>query len=164
MSIDLTTTCTQAEFGQLVGISQQAVSELLARAVLDAGQPVGAWLLTYTSHLREQAAGRGGDGELAANRAEESRVRRELLEIKLAERRKEVAPVTIIDQVLAHIGSQIRSHLEALPSTLKMRCPQLGAEAIKLIETEIFTTCNLAASAGIASLTLLDTEDTEATV
>lgn len=162
MSIDLTTTCTQAEFGVLVGIGQSAVSDLLSRSVLDAGQPVGVWLLAYTSHLREQAAGRGADGELAANRAKESFTRNQLLESKLAERRKEVAPVAIIEQILAHIGSQIRSHLESLPSTLKMRCPQLDAEAIKLIETEIFNSCNLAANASMTSLDLMTAEDGDA--
>ena len=159
--MELHNPCTQSEFGVLVGVSQQAVSDLLSRNVLDPGRPASGWLLAYTSHLREQAAGRGGDGELAANRAEESRVRRELLEIKLAERRKEVAPVALIEQVLAHIGAQIRSHLESLPGSLKMRCPQLSADDIKLIETEIFSACNLAATASMASLAQLDAEDGE---
>jgi len=154
----LLTTCTQQEFADLVGISQPAVSDLLARGVVQPGQSAAEWLIDYTSHLREQAAGRGGDGELAANRAEESRVRKELLEIKLAERRREVAPVDIIEQVLAHVGSQIRGTLEPLHVTLKMRCPQLTADDIKIIETEVSTACNLAASACMASLTALDDE------
>ena len=157
--MNLAATCTQQEFGDMVGISQPAVSELLARAVLQPGHSVSQWLIWYCANLREQAAGRGGDGELAANRAEESRVRKELLEIKLAERRKEVAPVAIIEQVLAHVGSQIRGTLEPLHVTLKMRCPQLTAEDIKIIETEVATACNLAASACIASLTAMDEEE-----
>ncbi|KQU64576.1 hypothetical protein ASC98_27655 [Rhizobacter sp. Root1238] len=60
---------TQEQFGDLVGISQQAVSELLGRAILQAGQPAATWLRAYTKHLREQAAGRGADGELARERA-----------------------------------------------------------------------------------------------
>lgn len=158
---DLSTTCTQQEFGDLIGISQPAVSDLLARNVLRPGQPAGQWLHSYCAHLREQAAGRGGDGELAANRAEESRVRKELLEIKLAERRREVAPVNIIEQVLAHVGSQIRGTLEPLHVTLKMRCPQLTADDVKIIETEVATACNLAASMCMASLTAMDEEEGE---
>lgn len=154
--MNLNDTCTQQEFGDLVGISQPAVSDLLARGVLHPGEKADIWLVDYCAHLREQAAGRGGDGVLASNRAEESRVRRELLEIKLAERRREVAPVAVIEQVLAHIGSQIRGVLEPLHVTLKMRCPQLTAEDIKIIETEISNACNLAASASLASLKALD--------
>jgi hypothetical protein len=60
---------TQEQFGDLVGISQQAVSELLGRAILQGGQPAATWLRAYTKHLREQAAGRGADGELARERA-----------------------------------------------------------------------------------------------
>jgi phage terminase Nu1 subunit (DNA packaging protein) len=153
--------CTQQEFGNLVGISQPAVSDLITRSVLQPGHSTGQWLHWYCAHLREQAAGRGGDGELAANRAEESRVRKELLEIKLAERRREVAPVEIIEQVLAHVGSQIRGTLEPLHVTLKMRCPQLAADDIKIIETEVATACNLASTMCMASLTALDEEDGE---
>jgi phage terminase Nu1 subunit (DNA packaging protein) len=158
----LTAPCTQQEFGDLVGISQPAVSELLARDMLQAGHSATQWLLRYCANLREQAAGRGADGELASNRAEESRVRKELLEIKLAERRKEVAPVAVIEQVLAHIGSQIRGTLEPLHVTLKMRCPQLTADDIKIIETEVATACNLAAGACMASLTAMDDDDGDA--
>lgn len=160
--MNLDAPCTQQEFARLVGISQPAVSDLLTRSVLQSGQSMGQWLHWYCGHLREQAAGRGGDGELAANRAEESRLRGEILEIKLAELRKEVARVEIIDQVLAHVGSQIRSVLESLHVTLKMRCPQLNAEDIKIIETEVSTACNLAASMCMASLTAMDAEDSAA--
>lgn len=156
--LDLSTTCTQQEFADFVGASQPAVSGLLARGVIKPGNNAAQWSRDYIDHLREQAAGRGGDGELAANRAEESRVRKELLEIKLAERRREVAPVDIIEQVLAHIGSQISGTLASLHVTLKMRCPHLGADDIKIVETVSSEVCNLAVSACMASLTAMDDE------
>ena len=49
---DLNSTCTQAQFGDLVGIGQPAVSDLLARGVIQPGNTAGQWLLDYTSHLR----------------------------------------------------------------------------------------------------------------
>lgn len=159
--MNLSATCTQQEFADLVGISQPAVSDLLTRGVINAGQPVSRWLLAYAGHLREQAAGRGGDGELAANRAAESRVRKELLEIKLAERRQEVAPVAVIEMVLAHIGSQIRSQMEGLPGALKMRCPQLTSEDVQYIQREVSALCNLAASASLDSLSAMDGDEEE---
>ena len=161
MNPDFDLPCTQQQFADLVGISQQAISDHLAAGVLQPGQTMGDWLADYISHLREQAAGRGADGELAANRAKESYTRNQLLESRLAERRREVAPVNIIEQVLAHIGSQIRGTLEPLHVNLKMRCPQLTADDIKLIETEVATACNLAVSTSMASLSALDDEATE---
>ena len=50
---DLDRPCTQAEFGELVGISQQAVSNLVARRVLIPGQTAQHWLDRYLSHLRQ---------------------------------------------------------------------------------------------------------------
>lgn len=45
--------CTQEEFGELVGISQQAVSNLVKRGVLKPGQTGQHWLDRYLSHLRQ---------------------------------------------------------------------------------------------------------------
>jgi predicted XRE-type DNA-binding protein len=51
-------TCTQAEFGQLVGISQQAVSDLMRRGVLPPGLSRHAWLTLYLTNLREEIIAR----------------------------------------------------------------------------------------------------------
>lgn len=75
--MSLASTCTQAEFGALVGISQQAVSE----------------------------------------------------------------------------------HLQALPVALKMRCPNLTGDDLKIVETCVAETLNLAASMSLASLSAMDDED-----
>lgn len=50
--MDLDKPCTQQEFGELVGISQQAVSNLVSRGVLVPGQTAQHWLDRYLSHLR----------------------------------------------------------------------------------------------------------------
>lgn len=50
--MDMDEPCTQQEFGDLVGISQQAVSNLVSRGVLVPGQTAQHWLDRYLSHLR----------------------------------------------------------------------------------------------------------------
>lgn len=60
---DLAMPMTQARVGDLVGISQQPVSDLVRRTVLADGAGADEWLLAYCDHLREVAAGRGGSGE-----------------------------------------------------------------------------------------------------
>lgn len=148
-------TCTQADFGALVGIGQPAVSDLLSRGVIKPGQTAGQWLLDYTSHLREQAAGRGMDGELAYQRSELARVNRERAEIKLALERKEYAPVQLLEQVLATIGRSIAGALEPLHSSLAKRCPALTPEDLRHIQTEVSKACDMAVT---ASLDVLDAQ------
>lgn len=143
---------TQTEFANLVGISQPAVSDLLTRNILRPGQTGATWLLRYTNHLREQAAGRGADGELAANRAAESATRNDLLQIKLKKARGEFAGVDVISQVLAYIGSQIASKLEPLPARIKMLCPDMLPDDVKAVESAITEARNLAVAASLAML------------
>lgn len=148
-------TCTQVDFGLLVGIGQPAVSDLLSRGIIKPGQTAGQWLLDYTSHLREQAAGRGMDGELAYQRSELARVNRERAEIKLALERKEYAPVQLLEQVLATVGRSIAGALEPLHSSLAKRCPALTPEDLRHIQIEVSKACDLAAT---ASLDVLDAQ------
>lgn len=150
--MNLDTTCTQAEFGALVGVSQPAVSDMLAREVLQPGRTAGQWLLDYCAHLREQAAGRGADGELAFQRSELARVSRERAEIKLALERREYAPVATLEQVLATIGRGIVGVLEPLHVNLHKLCPALTPEDLKLIQREVSRACDLAAAASLAML------------
>jgi len=49
--VDLQSPMTQTAFGQLVGISQQAVSDLLRRDVLQAAGTGEVWLHQYCAHL-----------------------------------------------------------------------------------------------------------------
>jgi terminase small subunit / prophage DNA-packing protein len=151
--MDLTQPCTQEDFARLVGISQPAVSDLMARGLLGRGQSAQTWLHAYTAQLREQAAGRGADGELAMRRAQESATRNELLQIKLKKAREEYAEVALLELVLASVGKRMSSLLEPLPSRIKMLVPSLTAEDLKQIDAVITEARNIAASASLAVLT-----------
>lgn len=157
--MNLDAPCTQAAFGELIGVGQPAVSDMVSRQVLRPGDTARQWLLAYCAHVREQAAGRGADGELAFQRSELARVSRERAEIKLAKERGEYAEVALIEQVLATVGRGIVGALEPLHVTLHRQCPALTPEDLKLIQTEVARACDLAAS---ASLALLDVPDEDA--
>lgn len=154
----LDSTCTQAQFGALVGVGQPAVSGLLERGVIQPGQPLGQWLIDYCAHLREQAAGRGADGELAFQRSELARVSRERAEIKLALERKDYAAVALLEQVLATVGRSIAGVLEPLHITLHKLCPKLTPEDLKLIQMEVSKACDIAVGASLAVLDVGDEE------
>lgn len=144
--------CTQTAFAELVGIGQPAVSELVARGVLSPGDTAGQWLHAYCAGLREVAAGRGMDGELAYQRAELARVSRERAEIKLKVERAEFAPVALIEQVLASVGRGVAGLLEPLPAQLHKLCPALTPDDVRVIQTEVSKACDLAAAASLALL------------
>ena len=150
--------CTQQAFGDLVGISQPAVGYHLASGELIAGDSAAAWLLDYCEHLREQAAGRGADGELAYQRSELARVSRERAEIKLAQERKEFAAVHLQRMLIAHVSSQIRDHLQTVVPKLKTRCPHLSADDLEIAETVVTQTLALAAGMSMESLDGSDDE------
>lgn len=153
--VDLSVPMTQTEFGDLVGISQQAVSDLLKRNVLAAGQASGWWLHAYCAHLREHAAGRaaGGELDLAAERAALARVQRERIEMQNAVTRRESAPVALLELAVATIGRKVAAVLESIPVTIKRRSKNLTAEDIEIITAEITKARN------IAALAQLDQED-----
>jgi phage terminase Nu1 subunit (DNA packaging protein) len=68
----------QKEFGDLVGVSQPTVSNLVSRGILKGNTP-REWIREYCEHLREMAAGRaasGSDGDLDLVR-ERARLARE---------------------------------------------------------------------------------------
>ena len=157
--MNLDTTCTQAQFGELVGIGQPAVSDLMARDVLLRGHTARQWLESYCAHLREMAAGRGMDGELAYQRAELARVSRERAEIKLKVERAEFAQVALIEQVLASIGRSIAGLLEPLPAHLHKLCPALTPDDVRHIQSEISKACDIAAAASLAMLAETEAED-----
>jgi phage terminase Nu1 subunit (DNA packaging protein) len=151
-------TTTQAAFGELVGVGQSAVSDLLTRGVIQPGQTAGQWLIDYCAHLREQAAGRGADGELAFQRSEFARVSRERAEIKLALERKEYAPVALIEQVLATVGRSIAGVLEPLHVNLHKLCPALTPEDIKIIQLEVSKACDIAVAVSLSVLEVSEDE------
>jgi len=132
MAVDLSEPVTQAEFGEMVGISQPAVSQLIAAGVLADGAPALMWLQAYVQRLREQAAGRSQ--ALATERAALARSQREGQEIKNAVARKEFAPITVLGDVLGMAAAGVSDRMDALRGDLRRRCPELSEAALSTID------------------------------
>lgn len=148
MPVDLELPMTQEAFGALVGVSQQSVSELVARGTLRADAPAGEWLLAYTAQLREQAAGRAanGDLQLAAERARLAREQADKVAMQNALQRREQAPVALLERALARVARQVAGILEALPVQLRRTTHNLTTEDLLTIEREIIKARNTAAA------------------
>lgn len=149
--VDLDTPATQQQIAELIGVTQQAVSEMMSRGVMSQGLSLRGALMAYTNHIRLMAAGR--DGDLARERAELTRVQRERQEIKLAMERDEAAPVAVIEQVLATVGRVVSGKLEPLAGQIHKLCPALTPEALMKVQAAIAEACDQAVAASIDALT-----------
>lgn len=121
--IDLDQSGTQADLAELVGVSQQAISQ--------AGIPAGSlreMLLAYCHRLREIAAGRAseyGGLDLVQERAALAREQRLGLEIKNAALRGEYASVALLAEVLASASQAVAQRFDHLPGVLRKACPEM---------------------------------------
>lgn len=139
---------TQAEFGRLIGVSQQAVSDMISRGVLAQGASIGDWLLAYCENLREVAAGRASTGELdlMQERARLAKEQADKVAMLNARLRRELAPVWVLEIALAGVARQVAGVLEAIPVKLKRNSDTISTKDLDFITREIITARNLAAS------------------
>jgi len=157
---------SQAEFGALVGVSQQAVSELVRSGALAEGATAGEWLLAYCARLREQAAGRAGvDGglNLAQERAALAREQRLGIEIRNATLRGQYAAISLLSEALATASQSVAERIDQLPAALRKACPHLAAGDIDTIMATMADARNawVAATASIVSARIESADDDE---
>lgn len=137
---------TQREFGAIIGVSEPAVSGLMKRGVIHAGDSAGSWILNYCTHLREQAAGRSL--ELSEERAGLAREQKLLARIKKQRELGEWAPIANLTLVLSRVTAQMASAFDGIPVQLKRQCPELTAERLVSVREELGKIRNLLVALG----------------
>lgn len=144
MVMELDTKVSQAVFGAMVGISQQAVSDAIRVGVLSPNGNAATWLREYCSNLREVAAGRatGGDLDLAGERALLARAQREGQEIKNHAARGTYAPIELLSDVLANASQAVVDRLDQIPAGLRRVCPDLPQAVRDAVMAEIASARN----------------------
>lgn len=108
----------------------------------------------YIRRLREQAAGRAaaGDLDLAGERARLAKEQADRVAMQNAVTRGELAPVQLIEEVLAKAGSRAAKILDTIPGTIRRREPSLSADTIATIAKDIAKVRNIAATVSLADL------------
>lgn len=155
MISSLQSAITQKVFGEIVGISQPAVSDLIKRGVLTDGDTAKNWLVAYCSHLREQAAGRAGsDGslDLVSERARLAKEQADKVAFQNAITRNRLAPVELLEEVLAKAAGRINGIFDAIPGMIKRRVPSLTSDDVDMIAAEIAKGRNIVASMSLNDL------------
>lgn len=129
-------------FGELVGVTKQAVSQMIADEKLKRGDTCREWLRVYVGNLREVASGRQSPEavELTITNTKLARSKLIAQDMKNAEKARLIAPVSILTEVLADASSAVGSALDGLvptlvregyelPSDVQLRIKTLVAEA-----------------------------------
>lgn len=126
---------SQAEFAQIVGISEARVSTLISEGVLTKGDNAHGWLLGYCERLRDMAAGRASVGglDLVQERAALARSQREAQELKNAVARGEFAPIGLLADVLGEASSAVVDRMDQIEGQLRKACPDLPEDARQVI-------------------------------
>lgn len=126
---------SQAEFAQIVGISEARVSTLISEGVLVKGDSAHGWLLGYCDRLRDMAAGRHSAGglDLVQERAALARSQREAQELKNAVARGEFAPIGLLADVLGEASSAVVDRMDQIEGQLRKACPDLPEDARQVI-------------------------------
>lgn len=150
---------TQEAFGQLVGISQPAVSYLMKRGVIQPGDSGLVWLQAYCAHLREQAAARGSDGKLVSQRARLAREQADALAMKNEQMRRELVPTELAEAALAYIGRQVALRLEEILPRLQQRATPLPAGVVPLVQEQVARACHAAATVSLIDAEQHDDEE-----
>lgn len=120
VEIDLNDPANQTKFSALVGISQQAVSKQVEKGALPKDGTYSEWLLMYVEHLREQAAGRGGDtqADLTRARTEEAEVKAALGRLQVQEKLGRLVDIEEARELLTNWASfanrEFRSAIDRL--------------------------------------------------
>lgn len=135
---------SQADFADLVGVSEARISQVLNEDGFLAGETAGDWLLAYCARLREQAAGRAaaGGASLAQERAALARSQREAQELKNAVDRGEYAPIGLLADVLGAASSAIVDRFDQLDGALRKACPDLPEAARTAVQSVLASARN----------------------
>lgn len=144
--------CDSAELCSWLCCSRETLSNLVKSGVIERVSR-GVWdrrqcVQRVVTHLRAIAAGRssgeGGDTDLSAERSKLTAAQCEGQELKNAQLRRELAPISLLSWTLGKVGNQIGAVLDSIPLKVKKVVPRLTAVEVEHIKREVVKAQNAA--------------------
>ena len=134
-----------ATLGVWLGVSDRTIRELAAKGTVTKAAKRGRYQLqasvkAYATHLREVAAGRGGEDQILDLTAERARLAKEQADaqaLKNATQRGGLVPTTVVAAEWANMIRLIRSNMLAVPARCRQRNSAFGIVETELIRREI---------------------------
>ena len=130
-----------SEFAELVGVSTRTVSDLVKRKIIEreaGGLPHPAALQAYVSHLRELAAGRGGEAaEVSSHRATLLKIQAASAKARFDREQGELVTIADVEQNWASAFRTLRAGVLSIPTRCAARVPGLSREIVYEMDQEI---------------------------
>lgn len=129
-------TMSQSQFANLLGVNQSVISRLIADGIINSGEDWKTWLRKVYRHRAETSAGRHGDGplDLVQERARLAARQSEKLEIEIAEKQKQLWPLTTLAKAVLWSFSTVRTRLLSIAHRFKSLCPMITTQQYKALE------------------------------
>jgi phage terminase Nu1 subunit (DNA packaging protein) len=146
---------TVEQLARLLDVTPRRVQQLVAKGRLRKAAHGHYSLLPaiqgYIRHLKQQIAS-GSGAALTTERARLAREQADRVAMQNAVQRKELAPLSLIEETIAKSAAQTSKKLESIVPQIKRRLPDMPPVALKIIEEEIDAACSLAASIRLKDL------------
>ena len=128
--------CTHEAFAEVVGISQQQVTELVGRGVLRDGATAHDWLVAYTARLREEALSR--NPAQVRERARLERLKADHQAMINDDMKRRVVPRELLELLIARAAADVQRVLDQLPERIhaRLKAPDPALEQLILDELE----------------------------
>ena len=125
------TTCSRGDMAEVLDLAPDNVTRLAQKGVIArSGGKYNALKANhdYINHLREQAAGRATStgNNLADERAETEKIKRQIEEIKLKQLRDEVLTVDEVSEDWSLLSSMFKTAVLAIPGKVRGELPHLS--------------------------------------
>lgn len=133
--------CNQAATAAVCGLTEAAVSHLVADAVFDLTDTLQERIAKIVRHRGELAARRGAQPNSQRDRV--LRAQAEKLERENAVREGQLIPAEQLTRALSDVAGQAIPILEALPGRIRMANPDTSVAVLKTVEVEIVKLRNL---------------------
>lgn len=137
-------TISGPELADLLGVHERTIRDLAKDGfVVKVGRSAydrDASIRKYITHLREVAAGRGGEAGVVTLTAERARLAREQADaaaIKNASARGELVPAAQVAATWRGILTGVRARFLAVPSRVRTALPHLSRTEVDVIEREV---------------------------
>ncbi|MFK8251962.1 hypothetical protein [Ancylobacter terrae] len=135
---------TADELARVLGVAPRTVRELAARGLVVRVSARGRYDLaasvaTYCAHLREQAAGRGGDAQagLTVKKARLTKALADQAEMKRAAMLGEMVSAAAVTAEWSGIFRRLRARVLAVPSRVQQGLPFLKPHDVDVIDAEL---------------------------
>ncbi len=136
-----------SDFAKILGISSQAVSEMIRSGTLRRGDSLQQWIQQLDQHKTAMLT--GASGSLAENKADHAYEQARALRIKndLAER--ELVHSGLLMHVFGKMVSKVVPVIQAMPKTFKAQIPYLETDDVMLISNHCNKVLTMMADAKI---------------